>query len=120
MEYLLHEAADALTAHLGEGFHIERLDRSGARALSFVDSVSVALADSQCLWGARSEYALLATPLDKAAASDAGAILLIPYSDGGLISVSRQRGRLPSEDAQPADWFADAAEPFQRLCRPWF
>ncbi len=70
--------------------------------------------------GGRSEYALLAISIDQPGPTDAGAILLIPYNDGGLISVSRERGSVPVERAKPADWFAAAAKPFQDMCRPWF
>jgi hypothetical protein len=119
MEYHLHVTADAIAAHLSKGFRIERIDLNGARTPYPVGFVQTALDDSQCLWGTRSEYALLATPLDMPAAQDAGAILLIPYNDGGLISVSHDRGSVPLGNAKPADWFAATAEPFQKLCRPW-
>lgn len=120
MEYLLHEVADAVAAHLSKGFRVERLDLCGTRTSCPSGSVQAAFDHSQRLWGMRSEYALLAIPIAQPALMDAGAILLIPYNDGGLISVSRGRGSVPVERAKPADWFAAAAKPFQDLCRPWF
>jgi hypothetical protein len=76
------------------------------------NAVQKALEDSKRLWGVAADYCLLASPLEKAQAADVHRLsvgdflshefLLLPYSDGGLISFSSTA--LPFQN-EPAEWW---------------